>query len=162
MRSESGKGSAFSLLLPPSRTGVESQFLRSEETPARPPQIGKPHVLLVEDDKAVRDATGVLLKVDGYRVTAVASLAEALQNTGDHHACVDLLLSDYHLSEGETGLQIIARLRERLGVSLKAVLITGDTSSAIRDRPLDPCLRITSKPVRAEELLTLLRALLAV
>ena len=34
--------------------------------------------------------------------------------------------------------------------------MTGDTSSAIKDLPLDPHLRITNKPVKAEELLTLL------
>jgi CheY-like chemotaxis protein len=102
----------------------------------------------------------MLLKVEGYRITTAASLAEALQKAGDG-AHLDLLITDYHLSAGETGMQIITMLRERLGVSLKAVLITGDTSSAIRDLPLDPWLRITSKPIKAEELLTLLRALLA-
>ena len=159
VRSEFGKGSAFSLLLPASRNAIVLPRFRSEQTPAHPPQIGKPHVLLVEDDRAVRDATAMLLKVDGYRVTAVASLTEALQITNDD-ARIDLLITDYHLSAGETGIQIIAVLRERLGVSLKAVLMTGDTSSAIKDLPLDPHLRITNKPVKAEELLTLLRALL--
>jgi two-component system, sensor histidine kinase len=48
-----------------------------------------------------------------------------------------------------------------LGSLLKAVLMTGDTSSAIKDLPRDPYLRLASKPVQADELLTLLRALLA-
>ncbi len=160
VRSELGKGSAFSLLLPASRNRIESRRARPETTPLRQPQIDKPHVLLVEDDRAVRDATRMLLKVEGYRVTAVASLAEALQVAGDG-AGLDLLITDYLLSEGETGLQIITALRERLGPFLKAVLITGDTSSAVKDLPLDPYLRITIKPVEADELLTLLRALLA-
>ncbi len=160
VRSEFGKGSAFSLLLPASRNQVKSPHVRSERPPVRQPQIGEPHVLLVDDDQAVRDATRMLLRVEGYRVTAVSSLTEALQTAGDD-ARLDLLITDYHLSEGETGLQIITALRERLGPLLKAVLLTGDTSSAVKDLPLDPCLRITSKPVKAEELLTLLRALLA-
>ena len=74
---------------------------------------------------------------------------------------IDLLISDYHLNDGETGTQVIAMLREILGISLKAVLTTGDTSSAIKQLPRDPYLRITSKPVNADELLTLLRELLA-
>jgi CheY-like chemotaxis protein len=114
----------------------------------------------VEDDQAVRDATRMLLKVNGYRVTAVSSLAEALEKTSNG-AGLDLLVTDYHLSAGETGIEIITVLRERLRVPLKSVLITGDTSSAIKRLPLDPCLRITSKPTKADELLTLLRALLA-
>ena len=44
--------------------------------------------------------------------------------------------------------------------NLKAVLITGDTSSAIREVARDPYLRFASKPVRADESLTLLEALL--
>jgi len=58
------------------------------------------------------------------------------------------LISDYHLNDGETGTQVIATLREILGVSLKAVLTTGDTPSAIKQLPRDPYLRITSKPIK--------------
>jgi hypothetical protein len=56
---------------------------------------------------------------------------------------------------------VIAALREALGNSLKAVIVTGDTSSVVKQLPRDPSLRIASKPIRADELLTLLRALLA-
>ena len=70
-------------------------------------------------------------------------------------------MTDYHLGEGETGIQVIAALREILGFALKAVLLTGDTSTAVRDLPRDTCFRVASKPIKAEELLTLLRALLA-
>jgi two-component system CheB/CheR fusion protein len=160
VRSEFGKGSAFSLLLPASSNRAESPRIQSDEACAHETHSGRPHVLLVEDDQAVRDATRMLLKVNGYRVTAVSSLAEALQKTSNG-AGLDLLVTDYHLSQGETGLEIITELRERLRVPLKAVLITGDTSSAIKNLPLDPCLRITSKPTNADELLTLLSALLA-
>jgi CheY-like chemotaxis protein len=160
VHSEFGKGSAFSLLLPASTNRVKSPYVRSERTPACQPHVGEPLVLLVDDDQAVRDATRMLLSVAGYRVTAVASLTEALDTTRSD-ARFDLLITDYHLSEGETGLQVITALRERFGPALKAVLITADTSSAIKDLPLDPCLRIISKPISADELLTLLRELLA-
>ena len=43
---------------------------------------------------------------------------------------------------------------------MKAVLITGDTSSAVKELPRDPHLRIASKPVKADELLALLGELL--
>jgi two-component system, sensor histidine kinase len=38
--------------------------------------------------------------------------------------------------------------------------MTGDTSSAMRELPLDAQVRIASKPIKAEELLTLITALL--
>ena len=160
IRSEVGSGSAFSLTLPASRGQIVSGQQQSPASPIDRPQIGTARVLLIEDDAAVRAATRMLLSVEGYRVTAVASLAEALNHLRDGNG-VDLLISDFHLGEGQTGTQVIAALRETLGVSLKAVLTTGDTSSAIKELPRDPFLRVASKPIQADELLTLLRALLA-
>jgi two-component system, sensor histidine kinase len=101
-----------------------------------------------------------LLKVEGYDVIAASSLGQALQNARNESK-LDVLVTDYHLSEGETGIQLISALRESLGAPLKTVLITGDTSSTIKLLPRDPCLRVASKPVVAEELLTLLGELLA-
>lgn len=162
VRSEVGKGSAFTLVLPASSSPfapVHQEATELRLSLSRP--IGEARVLLVEDNPAVRSATSLLLELEGYHVTAVASLAESLLHVRNGNG-VDLLISDYHLNDGETGTQVIAALREMLGDSLRAVLTTGDTTSAIKRLPRDPYLRITSKPINAEELLTLLRALLAV
>ena len=102
----------------------------------------------------------VLLKVEGYHVTAVGSLREALQKARELDG-IDLLITDYHLQDGETGTQVIVALREELQGVLKAVLITGDALSDIRELPRDPYLRIASKPVKAGELLTMVATLLA-
>ena len=159
--SEVGKGSVFSLLLPlgqvqrpltqpPAATGAP------RESPA-----GRPRVLLVEDDPGVRDATRMLLNVEGYRVRAVASLAEALRSAREEGP-PDLLITDYHLREGELGTHVIAALRENLGAEVRAVLVTGDTSNVVKHMPNDPHLRIASKPIDAEQLLTVLKDLLSV
>jgi hypothetical protein len=57
---------------------------------------------------------------------------------------------------------VIAAARELLGPGVKAVLVTGDTSSAIREMHGDARLRITSKPINSDELLALVRDLLVV
>jgi PAS domain S-box-containing protein len=159
--SEVGKGSAFSLLLPASSGQAVTVPPTIVESVIGSQPIGQPRVLLVEDNEAVRRATCLLLELEGYDVTPAASLSEALQHAQQGYK-PDLLITDYHLNDGETGTQVIAVLREILGSSLKAVLTTGDTSSAIKQLPRDPYLRITSKPIKACELLSLLRALLAV
>ncbi len=159
VRSEVGSGSCFSVLLPPAAGRVMQGVQASGQSAARaasPQKREALRVLLVEDDRGVRDATRMLLKVEGYQVIAVSCLAEALEAA---RAGVDLLVTDYHLAGGETGTQVIGALREVLRAPLKAVLVTGDTSTAIRELPRDPELRMASKPVKAEELLRLIRSL---
>jgi PAS domain S-box-containing protein len=160
--SEVGRGSVFSLLLP----SVEGYRMASQPALAAAPvaasrQNGAARILLVEDNASVRRAMSRLLTLEGYRVAQVGSLAEALQYL-DEGGGIDLLICDYHLSGGETGTQVVAALREILGDTLPALLTSGDTSSAIKQLPRDPYLRFTSKPIKSEELIGLLRALLAV
>jgi CheY-like chemotaxis protein len=114
-------------------------------------------VLLVEDDASVRAATSMLLRVEGYRVTAVASLAEAVRAAAQE--APELLVTDYHLAGGELGTEVITAVRGRVRSDLQAILLTGDTA-VIKQVRSDPNLRILGKPVEAEELLRLLHGLL--
>jgi two-component system, sensor histidine kinase len=159
VRSEVGKGSVFSLGLPSGRAAAAAS-----NTPVTPEQAARQtsqtQVLLVEDDPAVRDATRMLLKVSGYRVFTASNLAEA-RSLASEHPQLGLLVTDYHLSNGETGTQVISALRDQLGQQLKAVLITGDTSAAMKELAQDDKLRLARKPIHADELLTLLKSLLA-
>ncbi len=162
VRSEPGKGSAFSLVLPGSMMQpAPAAATSSGPTAAKPrPPAGRTHVLLVEDDRSVRDATRMLLRVEGFRVSAVSSFAEAQQSARENPD-IDLLVTDYHLGGSETGTQVLACLREQLARPLKAVLITGDTSSAVREMSVDDWVRVASKPIKADELLAMIRELLA-
>ena len=54
----------------------------------------------------------------------------------------------------------ISTLREILNRPVNAVLMTGDTSTAMREVPLDTNVRVASKPIKADELLGLIKALL--
>ncbi len=164
VRSEIGKGSTFSLLLPAAElqvsptTGAPSEDLTGNGAAAQ--DRGRQKVLLVEDDPSVRDATRMLLRVEGYEVIPAASLEEALAAVlGGERP--DLLMTDYHLGANQTGIQVITALRAQLGAALKSVLITGDTSTAVRGLAPDPHLRVLSKPIRAEALLNLVREFLA-
>jgi PAS domain S-box-containing protein len=159
VHSDVGKGSVFALTLPGGLRVVGATPRPGEDAPTREPQR-QIRVLLVEDDASVRDATRMLLKSEGYRVTAVASLSEALEHAS-RDPKLDLLVTDYHLRDGETGMHVIAAMRAALGVSLRAVLVTGDSSSAMHELPTDPRLRVAIKPLRAEELLAILASLLS-
>jgi hypothetical protein len=77
------------------------------------------------------------------------------------HPDIAVLVTEYHLTNSETGVQVIAAVRRQLAASVRMILIKGDTSSAVRELQHDERLRITSKPIKAEELLSIIGELLA-
>lgn len=158
VESEVGKGSRFTLTLPAGRKAVRPARRPGRE-PTRNIREVEARILLVEDDPAVRGATGMLLQSVGYQVAGVGTMAEALEQAKADPR-IDLLVTDYHLDDGETGMQVISALRAALDRPLKAVLMTGDTSSAVKEFSSDASFRVASKPVNADELLVMLRALL--
>jgi PAS domain S-box-containing protein len=159
--SQPGQGSTFALEVPASHAGathaVESGATRRAAA-SRPG--GAQHLLLVEDDPGVRNATRMFLKGEGYRVTTAATLDEALQGL-QQNPDIQLIISDYHLEGGTRGTEVIAAARSRFGADFRAILVTGDTSSAIAGLQRDEHLRVTSKPINADELLGMIQALLA-
>jgi two-component system, sensor histidine kinase len=157
--SEVGKGSVFALLLPVGTAQPVAFAPLGAVTVSGGADHRKLRVLLVEDDPAVRDATRMLLAVEGYRVTAVLSKSEALRKVAEEGA-PDLVITDYHLGGGELGTDVISALRQG-GATVRAVLMTGDTSTLVKQMSVDPHVRIASKPVNAEELLGHLTALRA-
>ena len=59
----------------------------------------------------------------------------------------DLLVLDYHLDGGLTGLDALARLRERYG-ALPAVMLTADRDAALRQRLLEAGVSVLYKPLK--------------
>ena len=113
----------------------------------------------MEDEPGVRNAMRMLLKIEGYEVTTAASAGEALAKLRSD-VRFDLIITDFHLEPGRTGTEVIAAARLQFGDSINAILVTGDTSSAVRELQSDERLHITSKPINSEELLGMVRSLL--
>lgn len=156
--SEPGKGSAFSFRLAAAARQSPSHAASAAVDPVDGAETAdRGEILLVEDEPGVRNAMAMLLSLEGYRVTPAATAREAIDRLrrGEHF---DLLITDYHLDAGHTGTQVIAAAREMNGADVKAVLVTGDTSSVVREMRGDANLRVTSKPINSRELLALVKA----
>jgi two-component system, sensor histidine kinase len=161
VQSEVGRGSTFILEMPAgardARRGgpAPSAADRSEARPA------STRILLVDDDEGVRNATAMLLRVEGFEVRCAASLAE-VDAALRQDPRIDLVIADYHLRNKETGIEAIAAARSFGGEHLGAILVSGDTSSTLRDVAATDRLRVASKPIRADRLLALINELLSV
>lgn len=118
------------------------------------------HILVVEDHPGVLNATLLLLRSAGYQVTTATSLTEAIERARANPD-LGLVITDYHLARGNTGKQVVSSMRELRGPHFKAIVITGDTASAVHRFAGDKALCWMTKPVDAEQLLTLIKRLLA-
>jgi len=161
VQSEVGRGSTFALEMPAGMSEAKGIAGARPAAPEHEAPRAPARILLVDDDAGVRNATAMLLRVEGYNVACAASLAEANQALREDPR-VDVVIADYHLQKDETGIDVIAAARDIAGASLGAVLVSGDTSSTLRDVKATDRLRIASKPIDADELLSLITELLSV
>ena len=117
------RGSVFRISLP-----IATGALPVADTPKmhNSTQLLNVRVLVIDDDEKVRVGMIHLLRDWGCRCEAAECIEEALALASAH--APDLAISDYRLREQRTGLEAIAALRELLGNTLPALLITGDTA----------------------------------
>jgi PAS domain S-box-containing protein len=112
-------------------------------------------VLIVDDERAVADATCLLLELEGYQVSVASSEREALKRVAA--TLPDLIVSDFHLRGGETGVGVVTSVRNRVGQAIPVVFVTGDTAkAALADSKMDNAV-LLNKPVRADELIAAVR-----
>jgi two-component system response regulator MprA len=119
--------------------------------------MGTAHLVIAEDDRAVRESVTRALELEGYDVTAVADGAAALDTaSGDD---VDLLVLDLGMPHID-GLTVCRRLRSQ-GSRLPILVLTARTEVADRVSGLDAGADdYLPKPFSLDELLARLRALL--
>ncbi|MEO6781202.1 MAG: response regulator [Bradyrhizobium sp.] len=158
-----GRGSVFAIqvTLPPCETGprLEHHQLGVEDGIVEGVRRTGA-ILVVEDDPEVRELLGSVLKDEGHRAATAPDATAALELVARGTIRPDLVLADYSLPRGMDGLQVIAKLRERLHCHLPAIILTGDISTGtLRDIALQDCVRL-HKPVRSEELTQLIQRLL--
>ncbi len=156
VESKLGEGSCFSISLPTvagTADHAEDQELVSEA----PHGSGSGLVILIEDDVNVANAWGLLLEAEGYRVAMAASASEThalLEHVDETPA---LLISDFHLLDGSTGVEAVSVIREHFASEIPAFIVSGDTSKVVKDaRLLDNC-TLMCKPIDTNRLLTAAR-----
>jgi CheY-like chemotaxis protein len=104
---------------------------------------GSKLVVVIDDDPLVLEATAGLLRSWGCLVVTADSYAGALARLAKLNRRPDLIVCDYRLPEGETGVDVIESLRSVY--EIPALLISGDPSSPpgrgeyrLLHKPVDP------------------------
>ncbi len=132
LRSQSGRGSVFSLVLP---LGKAQRTVAPMDSSGKAPlglTLDHRFIVVVEDEASVRGGLEVLLKGWGARVASFETVAAARAWAQSADVLTErphLLIVDYRLEEGRTGLEAIQAVRDRFGPDVPAIMVTGSTMS---------------------------------
>ena len=149
MRSRPEHGTVFTLELPAGRA------VRSDAVaPAHKAMLGltleRRLIVIVEDEPAVRLGLEVLLKSWGANVVSFETVAGAtawVRDCAPDAPAPDLLIADYRMESGRTGIDAITAVRERFGESLPAIVVTGSTMTGHDSDAQEHDFHLLIKPV---------------
>jgi two-component system CheB/CheR fusion protein len=177
VRSDFGRGSRFAVEVPiaeaqsASRPGAQTE-LRVQASaridaeavgPAVPVPLSKAGrravILVVEDDPDLLSVLEQSLRDEGHIVTTAVDGPAALRQFAI--ATPELLLADYNLPNGLSGLDLAIGLREAVGREVPAIILTGDISAETKALVAAQHVPLLTKPVRENDLILAIDQLLA-
>jgi CheY-like chemotaxis protein len=140
-----GRGSRFTIVA----SRVPAQVVAERPIAARSPievSNGK-LVVVIDDDQRVLDGMRGLLRSWGCRVVSGDTATVAINGLDARGPAPDLIISDFRLSDGKTGIEAIERIRREFGNAIPAFLISGDTHSEPLHQARANGLHLLHKPV---------------
>jgi len=137
-----GRGSVFRVHLPRGRPRV----IEAPAPMAATDTLAGRQVLVVEDEAPVRDGMERLLRTWKCEAVVVGDASAALQALADGMR-PDMLIVDYRLANGGSGLQAIARIREAAGRDIPALIVSGESHPEELARIKASGFHIVHKPV---------------
>ena len=162
VKSRPGRGSVFSITVnrPPSKAVLGLDGPSMLAITAKPVhRMGS--VLVVDDDPDIRDLLQQLLEAEGHTVVAAVDGLEALELLAHRVIQPDIVLSDFNLPGGMSGLELAVQVRGALHRQVAVAILTGDISAGtLRDIAQQSCVHL-SKPVKLRELNRLIQGFLA-
>ncbi len=152
LESKAGGPTLFGVTVP--RVPAQ-QRTPTESNPADVVQRG--HVLVVDNDAGMRESLSALITGWGFEVRLACDLEDA-------RCCVDscefdLLILDYHLNQGMTGLDLYQTLSEE-GHVIPAIMISADHASEVRQAAQAARCQFLHKPIRPLALRSVINGIL--
>ena len=115
-------------------------------------------VLVVDNDPQMLLSLDQLLGDWGFSVASAADGSQARARC--RRFVFDLLILDYHLDGGVTGLDLLRQMRAS-GIEARALLISADHAAELRNAAREAGCELLHKPIRPLALRSVLRRLLA-
>ncbi|MBK9080384.1 MAG: hybrid sensor histidine kinase/response regulator [Hyphomicrobium sp.] len=159
LHSRVGRGSCFSILAPSS--AAPSAVETKPAWPVTTASLAGQPLIVIDNDLVVLDAMQTLLARWGADVRLARDLDDISEVLGESDFKPALILADYQLDNGVTGLDAIARIRQLMNPSLPAIVITADRREETATNAARAGCELLYKPVKPAELRSLIQHLLA-
>jgi two-component system, sensor histidine kinase len=157
--SRAGRGTRFSLRLP--RAHAPAGALSDPRTASGASErLRGSYVVVVDDEPSVLQGLMELLRNWGCLVEGGASANQALRAVSENERVPDLLITDLKLANGETGIQAVQLLHERLHAKVPVLMLTGDLATSVELEDPHVPLTLMHKPVVEQALREVLERLL--
>jgi signal transduction histidine kinase len=147
-----GRGTVFTLELPLGKPPRAQPI----SPPVRKAGLGLTlehrHIVVVEDEPAVREGLTVLLRGWGATVHAFDSVQAVEAWARAQPPGPDLAIVDYRLPAGRTGVDALKGLRAAFGAALPAIVVTGSTMGGHEDESSRENFHLLIKPVAPNKL----------
>ena len=154
VHSRPGRGSVFTLEVPAGSAPRSLTAVPAGVAARLGPGLQDRRFVVVEDEPAVREGLTVLLQAWGASVEGFDDLATL--NTwlaAAERAAPDLLIVDYRLPRGHTGIDALAALRARWPErKLPAIVVTGSSLGGHEDEAAQHDFHLLIKPVPPNKL----------
>lgn len=156
MTSEEGAGTQFTLQVP-----IGNQIEASKSYQPQAPLLTGRCVLVIDDEADILDGMRRILEASEAKVVTAVDAISALQQLDEYDLHPDVIVADLRLRDNHNGIDAVESLREEFNDDIKAILVTGDTSSdrLLLARSAD--MLLIHKPVSADKLRSAIKTVLA-
>ncbi|MFO6421225.1 hybrid sensor histidine kinase/response regulator [Hylemonella sp. W303a] len=164
VRSLPGRGSTFGFSLPraePQATAAPAVTANAvgDATRRLEGQLTGRLVAVLDDEIQVREGMRALLQSWGAQVVAAPTSAALIAELNAQTRAPDLLVCDYRLQGGASGITAVHEVREEFNSPIPALLVTGDTAPDRLAEATASGLPLLHKPVPPRALRRMLAAL---
>lgn len=159
--SKPGHGTRFSVFAPFAGTGVATTAAPQTASNRQAYGFAATKVFVIDNDAAVLEAMRTLLKRWSCEIRLGQDLSDLdILEMEEPSYKPDIVLADFHLDHGTSGLDAVERLRRRFAARLPAIIITADHAVRVADEVRGAGCELLRKPVRPAELRALMLHLL--
>ncbi len=160
VRSVPGKGSMFGVVLPLGNPRAVQPKSNGLPLPTTLERVAQARVVVIENEPAALEAMGLLLGAWQCKVISAARIEDVISQLRGLQCRPDVLVADYHLDDGRTGLEALAAIRALYEQPVPGIVVTADRTDDVMGAIRDAGYHILNKPLKPARLRSLLAHLI--